>query len=138
VNYDNLAISLISSFIVIYKLGLSSIPWFISLFPHLSDFLLVAVLGSIPFNIALGMFHARRRSSGPLASEIEVSMETNPYMYKMVPGKEAAVLYPMMLLSLDINRRILKKLEISDADIEGTLGELEVRVKRILKGEEIR
>lgn len=137
INYDNLGLSLLSSFIVIYKLGLSQISWFANIFPHLTDFLIVAVAASIPFNIGLGAFHASRKR-GPLNSEIEVSMLTNPFMYRAIPGKEIQLMLPVTMLSLDFIEDYYRDRGQLTPEKQRRIEESKKRLNMLLDGEELR
>lgn len=137
VNYDNLGLSLLSSFIVIYKLGLAQISWFANFFPHLSDFLLVAIIVSIPLNIGLGAFHASRRR-GPLNSEIEVSMLTNPFMYRAIPGKEVQLMLPVTLLSLEFIEDFYKSQNTLTKERQEEIARCKGLVSKLLNGGETR
>ncbi len=66
-------------------------------FPHLTNFIVVAVLASTPVCIYLGLLHMKR--TGAFAADASVSTESNPYVYRVVPGKEQEVFLPLWILT---------------------------------------
>jgi len=76
----------------------------VSVFPHLTDFVLVAAILASPISIIIGLYHMRRTAA--FAADATVSMEANPYVYKIVPGKEREVSFPLSIMTA----RVLLKL----------------------------
>ena len=67
------------------------------LFPHLTNFLLIAAVIAVPVCVYIGIFHMRR--TGAFEADASVQTEQNPYVYKAQPGKEQEVLYPLIMLT---------------------------------------
>ncbi len=86
-----------STMIIIYELTLKDIPWLQQYFPHLYVFGIVALLVIGPVSIYAGLYHMRR--TGAYSAEASVLTESNPYMYKAIPGKEREVIIPLMVLT---------------------------------------
>ncbi len=94
--YIAFALGFISNVIVIYKLVIVDTT-VLSLFPHLSIFALVVVLVAVPISSLIGLLHMRR--TGAYAADASVSTESNPYIFRVVPGKEAEVYLPLSVLT---------------------------------------
>ena len=101
--YIAFLIGFLSNIIVIYKLAIAQTS-LVSIFPHLSVFTAIAVIVASPISIIIGLFHMRRTAA--YAADASVSMEANPYVYKIVPGKEREVTVPLSILTA----RVLLKL----------------------------
>ena len=85
-----------SSVVVIYKLAVVDTPYG-TLFPHLSIFALAAVLVASPVSALIGYLHMRR--TGAYAADASVQLESNPYIFRLVPGKEEEVFLPLSVLT---------------------------------------
>src|SRR5690348_596789 len=94
--YIAFLIGFLCNIIVIYKLAIAQTS-LVSIFPHLSVFTAIAVVAASPISIIIGLFHMRRTAA--YAADASVSMEANPYVYKIVPGKEREVTVPLSILT---------------------------------------
>ena len=101
--YIAFLIGFVSNIIVIYKLAVADTS-LVSLFPHLTEFTALAVVIASPISVIIGLFHMRRTAA--FAADASVSTEANPYVYKIVPGKEREVTVPLSILTA----RVLLKL----------------------------
>jgi hypothetical protein len=86
-----------STMIVIYELALKDVPQIHDYFPHLYIFGIVALLVIGPVSIYAGLYHLKR--TGAYSAEASVLTESNPYVYKAIPGKEREVILPLMMLT---------------------------------------
>ena len=101
--YIAFLIGFLSNIIVIYKLAIAQTS-LVSIFPHLTVFTALAVVVASPVSIIIGLYHMRRTAA--YAADATVSMEANPYVYKIVPGKEREVTVPLSIMTA----RVLLKL----------------------------
>jgi hypothetical protein len=95
--YIALLIGIASNLLLLYRLGVQDIHFLSDIFPSLTIFTVVALLVAVPISIGVGLYHMKR--TGAYAADASVSTEQNPYIYKIVPGKEQEVLYPLILLT---------------------------------------
>ena len=86
-----------STMVIIYELALKDVPAISDYFKHLYVFAIVAFLILTPVSIYAGLYHIRR--TGAYSAEASVLTESNPYMYKAIPGKEREVFLPLMMLT---------------------------------------
>ena len=86
-----------STMVIIYELALKDVPAINVFFPHLYIFAIAALLILTPISIYAGLYHLRR--TGAYSAEASVLTESNPYMYKAIPGKEREVFLPLMILT---------------------------------------
>ena len=101
--YFAFLIGFASNIIVIYKLAIADTS-LVSVFPHLTEFAILAVLIASPLSVIIGLYHMRRTAA--FAADATVSMEANPYVYKIIPGKEREVTIPLSIMTA----RVLLKL----------------------------
>src|SRR3989449_4536528 len=78
-----------------------------TVFPSLIWFAIIATALTIPFGVYVGYFHMKR--TGAFAAEASVAIESNPYVYRVVPGKEQEVFLPLMILTRSEERRVGKE-----------------------------
>ena len=101
--YIAFLIGFVSNIIVIYKLAIADTS-LVSVFPHLTEFAILAVVIASPLSVIIGLYHMRRTAA--FAADATVSMEANPYVYKIIPGKEREVTVPLSIMTA----RVLLKL----------------------------
>ncbi len=95
--YVAFPLGFVSTVIVIYELSLKDVPQIQQYFTHLYIFALVALLIIAPVSIYAGLYHIKR--TGAYSAEASVLTESNPYVYKAIPGKEREVFLPLMMLT---------------------------------------
>lgn len=96
--YVAFPLGFVSTMIVIYELALVDVPALHEVFPHLYVFGIVALLVLVPLSIYAGLYHIKK--TGAYSAEASVLTESNPYMYKAIPGKEREVFLPLMAMTL--------------------------------------
>ena len=101
--YIAFLIGFVSNIIVIYKLAVADTA-LVSIFPHLTEFAVVVAIIASPISVIIGLLHMRRTAA--FAADASVSTEANPYVYKIVPGKEREVTIPLSIMTA----RVLLKL----------------------------
>ena len=86
-----------STMVIIYELAFKDVDAIKIIFPRLYIFAIAALLILTPISIYAGLYHLRR--TGAYSAEASVLTESNPYMYKAIPGKEREVILPLMMLT---------------------------------------
>ena len=86
-----------SNIIVIYRLGIQGNHYF-EWIPSLGYAAALAIVVLIPVCISAGLYHMKR--TGAFAADASVSTESNPYVYKLVPGKEREVFLPLWVQTM--------------------------------------
>ncbi len=77
-----------------YYLAVNNYPALQSVFSSFTLYIALVTLAGFPIMILVGYLHMRRTSA--FRSEIEISVESNPYMYKLPPGVQREVLAPLL------------------------------------------
>ena len=125
-------IGFLSSITVIYKLAIADTP-LVSLFPHLTEFAIVAIIISSPISVVIGLLHMRRTAA--FAADASVSTEANPYVYKIVPGKEREVTIPLSILTARILLKLAADRLSSDEKLE--LEAVLAKADKLLMGQSV-
>ena len=95
-----------SNVIVIYKLGISENKILGPYFQSLTIFAILALIVLVPLCISAGLYHMKR--TGAYAADASVSTESNPYIYKLMPGKEQEVFLPLWIMTVRSLARLLE------------------------------
>lgn len=69
----------------------------------------------------------------PAISEVEVTTESNPYWYKILPGWNTEVVFPVYLALMDIMIKLSKNEKLSEEEMKN-LESLQQRIKILLEG----
>lgn len=92
-----------------YYLLIDNYPDLQSLFSSFTIFVALTTLIMIPILILVGYIHMHRSSA--YRSQIEINVESSPYIYKLPPGLQQEVMAPMLYEILGT----LKKINAGDA-----------------------
>ena len=101
------------------------------MFPSFTHYLIIIIVIGIPLLIFTGYSHYKKFPG--FKSEAEVSMESNPYLYKLPPGYWFEVIMPYFRLQSDILLKINQNQKISDEEIK-KVNDLQGKMDHLLKG----
>ena len=102
--------SAINTLVVTYYLAIERVPFLIEIFPSFAHYVGVATIIGIPLLAAVGYTHYKRMPA--YSSEVDIGIERNPYVFKLQPGWNQKVVFPMyrlltiMLLKLSNNEKL--------------------------------
>jgi len=130
--YLTFLLGYISTLITVYYLAIKNIPLLLDVFPKFVPFAILATVIGAPLSIGIGWIHLKR--STLYTSEADISMEANPYNYKLVPGKETEIFYPALLVQLMILRNLSESNRLLTDAEKVQLEQLEDRLKHLIKG----
>ena len=122
-----------SNIVVIYALAVKQNTLLLPYFDRLWVFALVTLVVAVPISVLVGLFHMKR--TGAFAADASVSLEANPYIYKVVPGKEQEVILPLMIATV---QGIVKVLQRQNNLTESERKEFEdvlLKADRLLRGQ---
>lgn len=130
-------IGFFGNIVVIYKLAvepvITKIPLLQSLFPRLTTFVAATLLLTVPIGIYIGLFHMKR--TGAFATETSVAVESNPYVYKLAPGKEQEVFLPLMVLTARGLAKIMEQQQTLSTQEKQEFEEVLSKANRLLAGQ---
>src|SRR5712664_4027577 len=131
--YIAFLIGFASNIIVIYKLGVKENTIIGPFFSSLTLFALLALAVMIPICIGFGLYHMKR--TGAYAADATVSTEQNPYIYKVLPGKEQEVFLPLWIMTVRGLARVLEQEKVMSPDERTELRDTLRKADALLKGQ---
>jgi hypothetical protein len=122
-----------SNIVVLFRLGVEPNKPLLSIFPTLGIFTAVGLLVAIPVGILTGLYHMKR--TGAYAADASVATEANPYVYKVIPGKEKEVFLPLWVLTLRGLAKMLDQQKTTTPKERKELEDLLNKASALLEGE---
>jgi hypothetical protein len=104
----------------------------LDLFPHFETFAILATVIGAPVSVAIGWLHLKR--SHAYGSEADITVESNPYSYKLTPGKEAEAFAPSYLETLKLVSKLLKSQNLLSKEDESRIDALENKLQTLIEG----
>jgi hypothetical protein len=124
-----------SNIVVLYRLGVTDNKYLAPLFPSLTLFTIVGLVFAVPVGILAGLYHMKR--TGAFAADASVSMESNPYIYKLVPGKEKEVFLPLWILTARALAKVLDTQKTFTSEEKRELEDLLNKANALLEGQNV-
>ncbi len=122
-----------SNLVVLFRLGVADNKYLAPLFPSLTIFTIIGLLVAVPVGILTGLYHMKR--SGAYAADASVALEANPYVYKLVPGKEQEVFLPLWVLTVKGLAKVLEQQQTMTAEERREMENLLDKASALLKGQ---
>lgn len=117
--------------VTVYYLAIDNLPVLESIFPSFTIWAIFIVFTVGPLAVLAGWLHLKR--SPAYRSEADVSVEANPYYYKLPPGYWREALAPAMLELLRLNVKVLNKETLTEAEIN-SLKDLQQKLQVLIEG----
>jgi hypothetical protein len=122
-----------SSIVVLYRLGVTDNKYLVAVFPSLTIFTIVGLLVALPLGILAGLYHMKR--TGAYAADASVATEANPYMYKLIPGKEKEVFLPLWIITVRGLTKMLDQQKTTTPEERKELEDLLNKATALLEGQ---
>ena len=121
-----------STLVTVYYLAIRNIPELQRLFDRFWIFALLATIIGVPVSVIIGWIHTKRSTFWK--AEMDISVEANPYYYKLPPGywKEAA--FPAYLEILRLLKAISERQNLLTEDDKAKIERLERNLEILTKG----
>ena len=113
---------------VTYFLAVENYPVLDTLFPSFLHYVFIAVVIGVPMLILVGYIHYKR--SAAFTAEADINVEAYPYWYKLPPGWNKEVVFPLYLQMINLMIKISKNEKLSTdetkemSDIQKSLSSL--------------
>ena len=104
----------INTLVVTYYLAIEKVPTLLQLFPSFLHYLSISILIGIPILITIGYIHYKKIPA--YSTEVDIATEAHPYYYKLPPGFQPAVLFPMYLSMLQMLVKLSQNEKITEED----------------------
>ena len=87
---------------------------------------------AVPVAVGFGWIHMKR--SPGFASEVDISVEANPYYYKLPPGYWREAYTPLYLELLQLTKRLLEAQNLLKPNDRARIEELERKMRTLIQG----
>ena len=101
---------------VTYFLAIENYPVLQAIFPTFGHYIAIVVGIGVPLLVLVGYFHYKR--SQAYAAEAEINIEANPYWYKIPPGWNREVVFPLYLNMINLMLKMSKNEKLTPDEIE--------------------
>jgi hypothetical protein len=101
---------------VTYFLAIENYPVLQAIFPTFGHYIAIVVGTGVPLLVLVGYFHYNR--SQAYAAEAEINIEANPYWYKIPPGWNREVVFPLYLNMINLMLKMSKNEKLAPDEIE--------------------
>ena len=101
---------------VTYFLAIDNYPVLQAIFPTFGHYIAIVVGIGVPLLVLVGYFHYKR--SQAYAAEAEINIEANPYWYKIPPGWNKEVVFPLYLNMINLMLKMSKNEKLTPDEIE--------------------
>jgi hypothetical protein len=122
----------INTLTVTYFLAIEKAPILQEIFPSFLIYILFTTMIGVPLLILVGYIHFRRTAA--YGSEAEVQVESNPYYYKLAPGWQKDVMFPVLNKLIDVMVKNNSNEKLTKEDLTEII-ELQRKMDILLKGE---
>lgn len=121
-----------STLVTVYYLAIRNIPELESIFNKFWLFSVLATAIGVPLSVIIGWMHTK--GTNLWKAEIDISLEANPYNYKLPPGfwKEAA--FPAYLETLRLLKALCERAGFLDQDDKARIDKLQRKLEILLEG----
>ncbi len=133
--YISLPVGIASNLVVLYELAIINNKLLHPIFPSLAFFAILAVVVFFPGGALLGLFHMKRTPA--FAADASVQTEANPYVYKIIPGKEQEVLYPLIAMTAKGLARVLENQESITSEEKREFEEALSKANALIQGQPV-
>jgi hypothetical protein len=130
--YLTFLIGFATTLVTIYYLAIKDIPSLLDIFPRFQLFAVVTLLVGVPVACLIGWYHVK--GAAVWRSELDISVEANPYYYKMYPGYWKEAFTPVYLEVLKGMKKMLEKQNALDEDDKKRIEDLEHKLQTLIEG----
>ena len=130
--YLTFILGLVTTLITVYYLAIKNLPFLLKLFPSFWMFSFLGIVIGAPLSVAIGWLHLKRTHA--YTSEADITVESNPYSWKLTPGKEAEAFAPSYLEILRLVSKLLKSQNLLSEEDESRINDVEGKLQALIEG----
>ena len=117
--------------VVTYFLAIERAPFLKEIFPSFVSYAITLIAIGIPILVLVGFTHYKRIAA--YKSEVEVTVESNPWIYKIHPGHAKHVNMPHQLMMSTLMLKLFLGEKINPEEIK-KMREIQKNMQRLLNG----
>ena len=121
----------INTLVVTYYLAIEKVPVLVQFFPSFIHYVLITFLIGIPILVTIGYLHYKKVPA--YSTEVDIATESHPYYYKLPPGFQPVVLFPMYLSMLQMLVKLSQNEKITEED-QKQIKEIETNLIKLIDG----
>jgi len=121
----------INTLTVTYYLAIERAPFLQVIFPSFVHYAIILVIIAVPVMILTGFIHYKKIPG--YKSEAEITVESNPYVYKLPPGYWLHVVMPYFRLQSDLLMKISNKEKLSEKELE-EMKKIQEKMDHLIEG----
>ncbi len=129
--YLSFIIAAVNVMVTVYYLAIENISGLNAVFPNFASWAVTVIVIGVPLAVFIGWLHLKR--SPAYRSELDVSVESNPYYYKLPPGYWRDALVPVMLETMKLNIKLLNKETLTETET-ASLKDLQKKLEWLIEG----
>lgn len=115
-----------------YYLAIRSIPFLEEIFPSFYVFVTVGIIVFVPLGVLIGWLHMKGTLAYP--TDVAITYESNPYLYKIAPGKEKEISYPLWAILSATLQKLLEKEDILTPEEKREFEDVRDKIQRLREG----
>jgi hypothetical protein len=116
---------------VTYFLAVENYPVLDTLFPTFLHYVFIAVVIGVPMLVLVGYIHYKR--SAAFSAEADINVEAYPYWYKLPPGWNKEVVFPLYLQMINLMIKISKDEKLS-TDETKEMSDIQKSLSTLIEG----
>ena len=116
---------------VTYFLAIENYPVLQAIFPTFGHYIAIVVGTGVPLLVLVGYFHYKR--SQAYAAEADINIEANPYWYKIPPGWNKEVVFPLYLNMINLMLKMSKNEKLAPDEIQ-KMSDLQKSLSNLIDG----
>ena len=101
---------------VTYFLAIENYPILQAIFPTFGHYIIIVISIGVPLLVSVGYVHYKR--SPAYAAEADINAEAYPYLYKLPPGWNKEVVFPLYLHMINLMIKMSKNEKLTPVEIE--------------------
>ena len=129
--YFTFLLSAINTMTVTYYLAIEKAPILKEVFPSFFYYILILTATGIHLLVSIGYIHYKKTPA--YSSEADVVMESYPYNYKLPPGYNPEVVFPMYLVLTQMIVKISKNEKLTENELQ-QISDLQKKIERLIEG----
>jgi hypothetical protein len=129
--YFAFILAAINVMVTTYYLAIKDVPILKAIFPSFGHYVIIMTIIAIPILVVVGYVHYKK--SGAYSAEADINVESYPYWYKLPPGWNAEVLFPLYLTMINLLVKLSKNEKLTEEENQ-KISELQKSLDTLING----
>lgn len=129
--YFAFILAAINTAVTTYYLAIKDVPFLKTIFPTFIEYIGIISAIGIPLLVLIGYIHYKKVSG--YTAEAEITTEAHPYMFRLPPGYNTEVLYPLYSAMTNMLIKLSNNEKLNDKELQEIKG-LQQKVNYLIQG----